>query len=112
MNQRDLEDLCELLNATNPALSLEEYLQVQHWSKRREKAFRRRFTELQKKAQEQRIPLGLALGNCRNYEDAYILRQRFLTRILNEEDSFQTISSVALLLILGLTFIILTLIFT
>ncbi len=107
-----MEDLCELLNATNPKKSLEEYLSVQRWSKGRKNAFRKKFNSILVKAQQDNIPLGVELKNCLNYEDAYVLRQRFLSKIFKQEDSFKTISGILLLMLFGFTFIILTLIFT
>ena len=112
MNAQDLEDLWDLLNSTDPQKSLEEFLLIKKWSKRRKEKFKHRFREILYKAQQEQIPMGVELKNCRNYEDAYLLRQRFLNKFFKQDDNFRTISALMILVILGLTFTILVLLFT
>lgn len=110
MNAQDNEDLWEILNSTDPDKSLQEYLLIKKGSKRSKAAFTRRFREIYSKAKQDQIPMGIELKNCRNYEDAYLLRQRFLTRYFAQQDNFQTITALLILILIGLIFIIVTLI--
>lgn len=91
------------LNDLEPYKAMDEYISKCNLTSKAKLELKHKLELYIKKAQAEGIPLGVELGYCKNLEDAYLLRQRYINRLIKDLelwDSIYTLSSFALIAII------------
>ncbi len=79
------------LNDLEPYKAMGEYINKSSLTPKAKLWLKNKLELYIKKAQAEDIPLGVELGHCKSLEDAYLLRQRYLNRLIKDLELWDSI---------------------
>ncbi len=92
----------QILNDLEPEVMARKYAKSLNFNKNHEALLRLRFKKMIEKAHADGVPLGVELGNCQTLEDAYLVRQRYISSIMRLNDVVMTFNKYLLVLLITL----------
>ena len=89
-----------ILNSDEPETYCREYIKELKVNQEHEAQLRLKFRQMIDRAYSKRIPLGQDLFECKDYEEAYLRRQQYLSTLSYKQSIFAYFNKFVILIIL------------